>query len=137
MNLKGNDRALQDILANAKTIAVVGHSNKRDRPSYRIARFLREKSYRVYPVNPTMTEIEGMPCYSSLKEIPEAIDIVNIFRRSEFLPEIATEAIAIEAKVFWAQEGIIHPEAAQIAAEAGLKVVMDVCIMIESQRLLK
>lgn len=137
MNLKGNDRALQDILANAKTIAVVGYSNKRDRPSYRIARFLREKGYKVYPVNPTVTEIDGVPCYPSLKEIPEAIDIVNIFRRSEFLPKIATEAIAIGAKVFWAQEGIIHPEAAQKAAEAGLKVVMDACIMIEFQRLLK
>ncbi|MEM9538466.1 MAG: CoA-binding protein [Cyanobacteria bacterium P01_E01_bin.42] len=136
MNLKGNDRVVGDILANAKTIAVVGHSNKRDRPSYRIAQFLREKGYTVYPVNPTLTEIEGMQCYSSLKEIPTAIDIVNIFRRSEFLPEIATEAISIGAKVFWAQEGIIHPEAAKKATEAGLKVVMDACIMIEAQRLL-
>ena len=136
MNLKGDDRALRDILTQAKTIAVVGHSDKRDRPSYRIGRFLRQKGYRVYPVNPKVTEIDGFPCYSTLKEIPEAIDIVDIFRRSEFLPAIADEAIAIGAKVFWAQEGLSHPEAARQATQAGLQVVMDACILVEYQRLI-
>ena len=137
MNLQGNDRALQEILTHAKTIAVVGHSPKRDRPSYRIARFLREKGYTVYSVNPNVTEIDGFPCYSSLLELPEAIDIVNVFRRSEFLPQIVTEAIAIGAKVVWSQLGIYHSEAAQNVSEAGLQVVMDACIMVEYQRLLQ
>ncbi len=97
-NLKEDDNAMRDVLTNSKVIAVVGHSDKPDRTSYRIAQFLRQVGYKVYPVNPMVSEIDGQPSYASLKVIPETVDIVNVFRRSEYLPEIVDEAIAVNAK---------------------------------------
>ncbi|TBR56607.1 CoA-binding protein, partial [Westiellopsis prolifica IICB1] len=93
--LKRNDSAMRDVLTHAKVIAVVGHSDKPERTSYQIAQFLRSVGYTVYPVNPTVKEIDCQPSYSSLQEIPGSVDIVNIFRRSEYLSEIVDEAIAI------------------------------------------
>ncbi|MBF2005388.1 MAG: CoA-binding protein [Chlorogloeopsis fritschii C42_A2020_084] len=133
--LKGNDNAMRDVLARAKVIAVVGHSDKPERTSYQIAQFLRGVGYTVYPVNPTVKEIDGQHSYSSLQEIPEAVDIVNIFRRSEYLGEIVDEAIAINAKTVWAQLGISNQQAAQKALDAGLNIVMDACIKVEYLRL--
>ncbi|RAM47958.1 MAG: CoA-binding protein [Hapalosiphonaceae cyanobacterium JJU2] len=133
--LKENNSAMRDVLASAKVIAVVGHSDKPERTSYQIAQFLRSVGYTVYPVNPTVKEIDGQPSYSSLQEIPGSVDIVNVFRRSEYLSEIVDEAIAINAKTVWAQLGVANQQAAQKALDAGLNVVMDACIKVEYLRL--
>ena len=134
-DLKHDDQALRDVLTQAKTIAVVGHSDRPHRTSYQIAQFLRRAGYTVYPVNPTVTDIDGQPCYPTLEAVPEAIDIVNVFRQPQHLPEVTEAAIAIGAKTLWAQLGIDHPQAAQQALEAGLNVVMNSCIKIEYLRL--
>ncbi|MFN6572534.1 CoA-binding protein [Dendronalium sp. ChiSLP03b] len=134
-NLKKDDNALRKVLTQARTIAVVGHSDKRDRTSYQIAQFLRSVGYTVYPVNPLVKIIDGQPCYPSLKVISQPVDIVNIFRRSEYLPEIVEEAIACNAKTVWAQLGISNLSSAQKALDAGLNVIMDACIKIEYLRL--
>ncbi|KOP24647.1 CoA-binding protein [Hapalosiphon sp. MRB220] len=133
--LKRNDSTMCDVLTHTKTIAVVGHSDKSERTSYQIAQFLRSVGYTVYPVNPTVKEIDGQQSYSSLQEIPVAVDIVNVFRRSEYLSEIVDEAIAINAKTIWAQLGVADQQAAQKALDAGLNVVMDACIKVEYLRL--
>ena len=134
-NLKEDDNAMRDVLTQAKVIAVVGHSDKPERTSYRIAQFLREVGYKVYPVNPTVSEIDGQPSYASLKDVPESVDIVNVFRRSEYLPEIVDEAIAIHAKTVWAQLGVYDERSAQKAIDAGWNMVMDACIKVEYMRL--
>lgn len=123
-----------DYLKTAKTIAIVGLSNKEERTSYQIARFLQERGYRIIPVNPLLAGeiILGEKVYESLQEIQESIDIVNIFRRSEFLPEIATDFLQTQAKVFWAQLGIANEEVANKLRSANRKdIVMDRCIKIE------
>lgn len=130
-----DDRTLQQILTDAKHIAVVGHSNKPDRDSYQIAQFLRSAGYVVYPVNPMVQEIDGQPCYASLKDIPEPIDIVDVFRRSEYLMEVVEEAIKVHTKTVWAQLGVEDANAAQKAKDAGLNMVMNACIKIEYLRL--
>ena len=137
MDLRTDDGAMRQVLQQAQVIAVVGHSDKPGRTSYRIAQFLRQVGYRVYAVNPTVAEIDGQPCYGSLGQVPEPIDIVNVFRRADYLPDIVEEAIATNAKTLWAQLGINHPAAAQAAQAAGLNVVMDACIKIEHRRLIE
>lgn len=128
---------IKTILQNAGNIAVVGLSDKTDRTSYMVAGALKQNGYRIVPVNPAVQgEILGEQVYAALADIPEPIDIVNVFRRSEFTPEIAKEAVAINAKVLWLQQGIINEEAAQIAAEAGLTVIMDRCIKVEDSLLI-
>lgn len=133
--LKLDDKVLRDVLNNSKVIAVVGHSDRPERISYRIAQFLREVGYTVIPVNPTVKEIDGQPCYASLQDVPQAVDLVNVFRRSEYLAEIVGETIAIDAKTIWAQSGIYDEASARKALDAGLNVVMDACIMVEYRRL--
>ncbi|NJK49922.1 CoA-binding protein [Candidatus Gracilibacteria bacterium] len=130
-----DDKTLRDILSNAKTIAVVGHSDKPFRTSYQIAQFLRSVGYRVYPVNPAVVEIDGQSSYPTLKDLPEAIDLVNVFRRSEYLNEVVEEAILTNAKTIWAQLGVRDRQAAQNAIDAGLNIVMDTCIKVEYLRL--
>ncbi|EPM6851046.1 CoA-binding protein [Enterococcus hirae] len=123
-----------DYLKTAKTIAIVGLSNKEERTSYQIARFLQEQGYRIIPVNPLLAGeiILGEKVYASLQEIQEPIDIVDIFRRSEFLPEVAADFLQTQAKVFWAQLGIANEEAANKLQSANRKdIVMDRCIKIE------
>ncbi len=134
-NLKQDDNAMRDMLTNAKVIAVVGHSDKPERTSYQIAQVLRGVGYTVYPVNPMVSEIDGQPSYPSLKDVPEPVDIVNVFRRSEYLPEIVDEAIAVNAKAVWAQLGVSDEPSAQKALDAGLNVVMNACIKVEYVRL--
>jgi len=134
-NLQENDAAMREVLTQAKVIAVVGHSDKRDRTSYQIAQFLRQVGYTVYPVNPTIQEIDGQPCYASLQAVPEPIDLVNVFRRSEHLPVIVEDAIATQAKTIWTQLGVTDNTAAQTALNAGLNLVMNACIKIEYLRL--
>ena len=123
------------ILRSAHTIAVVGLSSKRYRPSYGVAEYLRGVGYRVIPVNPMEKEVLGEKSYPDLESIPEPVDIVDVFRRSEFVPEIVEAAIRKGAKVVWMQEGVVHEEAARRAEAAGLTVVMDRCILKDHRRL--
>ncbi len=117
------------------TIAVVGLSPKEDRPSNDVARYLLDHGYRIIPVNTVQEEILGQKCYPNLSAIPEPVDIVDVFRRPEHCPPIAEEAVAIGAKALWVQLGIVNDEAARIASDGGLLVVMDHCIKIEHARL--
>lgn len=131
-----NDAKIKGILKTARSIAVVGASPKPGRDSGRIARFLREQGYTIYPVNPSYTEIDGQRCYPTLRDLPVPIDIVNVFRRSEELLPIVDDAIAIGARVLWCQLGVVNEEAAKRATNAGLDVIMDMCIAIEYNRLM-
>ena len=119
------------ILKTSRTIAVVGLSNRQHRPSYGVANYLQTSGFRIIPVNPNENEILGEKCYARLEDIPVPVDIVDIFRRSEFVPEIVESAIAIGARGVWMQEGVIHPGAAERARSAGLSAVMDRCILKE------
>jgi predicted CoA-binding protein len=131
------DRELRALLGAARTIAVVGLSSKRDRPSLDVAGYLQEHGYRIVPVNPRETEVLGEPAYATLRDIPEeiAIDVVDVFRRAEETPEVARDAVAIGAKVLWLQADIVNDEAYRIASEAGLEVIMGVCIRTTKRRL--
>ncbi len=122
---------ISEILKTTHTIAVVGLSARGHRPSYGVARYLQSAGYRIIPVNPTETEVLGEKAYARLEDIPEPVDLVDIFRRSEFVPEIVESAIRIGARGVWMQEGVIHTEAAERARAAGLCVVMDTCILKE------
>ncbi|WP_163337874.1 CoA-binding protein [Desulfopila sp. IMCC35008] len=127
---------LRDLLSEVKTIAVVGLSPKEARPSNMVARYLIEAGYTVIPVNPGQTTILERTCYSSLDEIPIAVDLVDIFRRSEEVYPIVESAVKIGVKAVWMQQGIVNGEAADYARTQGLKVVMDRCIKIDHQSLL-
>jgi predicted CoA-binding protein len=128
-------KPISEILRVCRTIAVVGLSAKRYRPSYGVAEYMQRAGYRIIPVNPHETEILGEKCYPDVESVPEPIDIVDIFRRSEFVPEIVEAAIRKGAKAVWMEEGVIHEEAARRAREAGLEVVMDRCILKDHRRL--
>jgi len=128
-------KPIAEILKMAQTIAVVGLSPKRYRPSYGVAEYLQKAGYRVIPVNPLEAELLGERCYPDLEAIPEAVDIVDIFRRSEFVPRIVEAAICKGAKVIWMQEGVVHEDAARRAQAAGLLVVMDRCILKDHRRM--
>lgn len=127
---------LRGILARSKTIAVVGLSANWYRPSYFAAKYLQDHGYRVIPVNPNYTEVLGERCYPSVSAIPEAVDVVDGFRKPEEMVALAREAVAKQASVLWMQLGIRNEEAARIANDAGLDVVMDRCMKIEHARIL-
>jgi uncharacterized protein len=129
------DAVIHDILANPKTIAVVGCSPDPDRDSHRIAALLKAKGHRVIPVNPTNKEILGERCYASVRDIPEKVDMVDVFRRPEFVDTIADDAIATGATILWLQLDVINEPAARKAQKAGMTVVMDRCPAIEYRRL--
>jgi len=126
---------LRRILAENRVIAVVGLSADWFRPSYFAAKYMQEHGYRIIPVNPKYPEILGQKCYKALREIPEKVDIVDCFRKTEDILPIARDAIAIGAKVLWQQLGVKNEEAAQLAEAAGLDSVMDRCVKIEHARL--
>ena len=128
-------QTLRRILAEYKTIAVVGLSDKWHRPSNFAAKYLKDHGYKIIPVNPGQTEILGEKCYPSLLDIPEKVDVVDIFRKPEDVPPIVEDAIKIGAKVIWMQIGVINEEAAKRARDAGLEVVMNRCMKIEHARL--
>jgi predicted CoA-binding protein len=132
-----SDAQMREILATARTIAVVGHSDDPSRTSYQIAQYLRRVGYKVYPVNPTVETIDGEISYPSLAAVPEPIDIVDVFRRSEFLPGVIEDAIAAGAKVVWAQLGISNEDAARMAAEAGITLIENNCIKVTHMYLLR
>jgi predicted CoA-binding protein len=132
-----DDRELRALLGEAHVVAVVGLSSKPDRPSHDVARSLQEHGYRVIPVNPRETEVLGERAYPSLLDIPEdvRVDVVDVFRRAEETPDVARQAVAIGAKALWLQEGIVNDEAAGIAIDGGLDLVMGICIKKEHARL--
>jgi len=125
----------EKLLRNAKTIAVVGLSSSPWRPSYGVSEYMQSVGYRIVPVNPKETEVLGEKAFATLDEVPVAVDIVNVFRQSLFVPEIVEAAIRIGAKGVWMQEGVVHEEAAQKARAAGLEVVMDRCILKEHRKM--
>jgi predicted CoA-binding protein len=126
---------IAELLRSSRTIAVVGLSSKRWRPSYGVSEYMQRQGYRIIPVNPNETEVLGEKAYPNLDAVPDAIDIVDIFRRPEFVPEIVEAAIRRGARAVWMQEGVIHEEAARRASEAGLIVVMDRCLLKEHRKL--
>ncbi len=127
---------IKSMLQTAKTIAVVGLSNKPDRASYQVAQYMQRAGYKIIPVNPVLKEaVLGEEPVASLHDINEQVDIVDIFRRAEDVPPVVDDAIAIGAKAVWMQLGIEHDHAAETAREAGLDVVMDKCIKVEHARL--
>jgi len=125
-----------EMLREARTIAVVGLSGKRFRPSYGVAAYLQQHGYRIVPVNPAETEVLGEKAYGSLAEVPEKIDIVDVFRRPEAVAEVVDAAIALGVRYLWLQEDVVDEAAAERARSAGIKVVMDRCILKEHRRLM-
>jgi predicted CoA-binding protein len=127
INMTGKE--IRDILDRYRTVAVVGLSDKPEKDSYRVAKYLKDHGYRIIPVNPLIKEILGEKSYPDLKSVPLKVDIVNIFRRPEAIPGIVDDAVEIGAKVVWMQDGLVHNKAAGKARRAGLEVVQSKCIM--------
>ena len=128
-------RTPEQILRESRTIAVVGLSNNPQRDSHRVARYLQEQGYRIIPVNPTIADALGERSYPDLRAIPEPVDLVDVFRRSEEVLPVAKQAVAIGARALWLQDGVINEQAAALARDAGLDVVMDDCSLRQHQRL--
>lgn len=122
---------IAEILKHSKTIAVIGLSDDRTRPSYGVSEYMQDHGYRIIPVHPTAETVLGEKVYRSLREIPEKIDIVDVFRRSDAVPAIVDEVIELKLPVLWLQETVVHEQAAGKARKAGIKVVMDRCILKE------
>lgn len=129
------ERAIREILRQARTVAVVGLSPDPSRPSHAVAQYLKSQGYRIIPVNPTVNAVLGEPSYPDLLAVPEAVDVVDVFRRPEHVPPIVEQALRIGARALWLQEGVVHPQAAAGARQAGLLVVMDRCMLKEHRRL--
>ena len=122
---------ISELLKSAKTIAVVGLTDCPIRPSYGVSHYMQSQGYRIIPINPNITEWEGEKAYSSLLDVPQKIDIVNVFRRPDAVPEVVEQDIQIKAPAVWMQEGVVHHQAAEKARQAGIFVVMDKCILKE------
>ena len=128
-------QTIGELLRDSRTIAVVGLSSKKYRPSYGVSEYMQRSGYRIIPVNPRETEVLGEKAYPNLEAVPEKVDIVDIFRRSEFVSEIVDAAIRIGARAVWMQEGVVHEAAAEKARAAGLTVIMDRCILKDHRRM--
>ena len=126
---------IPELLKTSRTIAVVGLSSKRFRPSYGVSDYMQRNGYRIIPVNPFEQEVLGEKCYPDLDSVKDRVDIVDIFRRAEFVPAIVEAAIRIGARAVWMQEGVVHQDAAETARAAGLTVVMDRCILKDHRRM--
>jgi predicted CoA-binding protein len=137
-DLTAEDQELRTLLGDVHTIAVVGLSSRPGRPSFEVARYLQDHGYRIVPVNPNETEVLGERSYATLRDLPPdlSIDVVDVFRRAEYTPDVARDAVAIGAKVLWLQEDIISEEAASIATAGELDVIMGVCIRHVREQLL-
>jgi uncharacterized protein len=133
VNPSANDE-IGALLKRAKTIAVVGLSDSPLRPSYGVSAYMQQQGYRIIPVNPSINGALGEKAVASLSDIHEKVDIVDVFRRSEFVPEVVDEAIKLGVPAIWMQEGVVHQAAAEKARKAGIFVVMDRCILKEHQR---
>ena len=132
-----SDQEIKELLDSAHTIAVVGLSSSRFRASYGVSQYMKSAGYRIIPVNPNETEVLGEKAYARLEDVPEKIDLVDVFRRSEFVPAIVDSAIRVGARAIWMQEGVADEAAAQRARAAGVFVVMDSCILKEHRRLMR
>jgi uncharacterized protein len=133
LTTKEADR-ITKLLQSAKTIAVVGLTDTPTRPSYGVSHYMQSQGYRIIPVNPNIVEWEGEQAYPSLLKVPGKIDIVNVFRRSDAVPQVIEQAIQVKAPVIWMQEGVVHHKAAEKARQAGIFVVMDKCILKEHMK---
>ncbi|GIK65887.1 MAG: CoA-binding protein [Chloroflexota bacterium] len=131
------DTQMRELLTRSKVIAVVGHSDNPGRTSYQIAQYLKRAGYKVYPVNPTVSEIDGAKCYPDLASVPEPIDIVNVFRRSQYLADIFDEAVEVGAKSVWAQLGVVDILLEAKAEDIDYPLVMDTCIKVVHARLVR
>lgn len=131
-----SENEMKEILLSAKTVAAVGLSSNPAKESFGIVQYLKDQGYKIIPVNPTAAEIMGEKAYPDLSSVPEPVDVVQVFRKPEDVPPVVDEAIKIGAKVVWMQEGIVHEEAAHKAREAGLKVVMNVCMRAAHRHLI-
>jgi predicted CoA-binding protein len=131
MNSVTQSDPITEVLKQSKTIAVVGLSDNPLRPSHGVSAYMQSQGYRIIPVNPNIQESLGEKAYASLKDVPEKIDIVNIFRRSEFVEAIVNQAIQLKIPAIWMQEDVVHERAAEKARKAGIFVVMDSCILKE------
>lgn len=129
-----DNEAITHLLRSTRSIAVVGISDKPHRASHEVARYLINAGYRVIPVNPQLTEVLGLTCYPDLTSVPEPIDLVDVFRRPEELPDIVDAAISVGAKSLWLQLGVVDEAQAERASAAGLQVVMDRCVKIDHAR---
>ncbi len=134
-DLNIDEDARREVLIHSRAIAIVGRSNDHYYTSYQVGEYFKEHGFTVYNVNPNLDEIDGDPSYASLKDVPEPVDIVDVFRRSEYLPEVVDDAIAIGAKTVWAQLGVEDEESRQKALAAGLNVAMNLCLRTEHERL--
>lgn len=132
-----SNEELREILEHAKTIAVVGLSNNEEKTAYQIAQIMQKQGYRIIPVNPTVDEVLGEKAYPSLKDIPEQVDIINVFHRPEHLPDVAKDAAETNCRVFWAQQGIVNEEAYAYLKERDFTVIMDLCIKVVHAVLVK
>lgn len=130
-----SDDQLESIFRDCRTIAVVGLSANPSRPSHMVASYLAARGYEVIPVNPSLERVMDRTCYPDLRSVPVKIDVVDVFRRSEFMPDIAREAAEVGARVLWMQQGVYSQEAVEIAHTAGMSVMEDACIKIEHHRL--
>lgn len=131
-----SDETIVDILQRAKTIAIVGLSDNPSRDSYHVAKYLQQHGYRIIPVNPKVDTVLGEAAVPSLDQLEEAVDIIDVFRRSDALPELVASALPLATEVIWGQLGVSHEAAAQTAMDAGKTMIMDRCIKIEHARLL-
>jgi len=138
VELSPEDRELRTLLGDVRTIAVVGLSSNPNRPSHEVARYLQEHGYRIVPINPNESEVLGERAYPTLAVVPSEIriDVVDVFRRAEETPAVARAAVAVGARVLWLQEGIVSEEAARIATDGGLDIIMGVCIRHVRARLM-
>jgi uncharacterized protein len=136
-DLNADAEARREVLVNSPVIAIVGRSNDHYYSSYQVGEYLILEGYTVYNVNPMIDEVDGAPSYDSLADVPEKVDIVDVFRKSDFMPEIVDQAIAIGAKTVWGQLDVVSDEAREKALTAGLNYADDICIRTEHQRLFK
>lgn len=127
---QADKETIKNILESAKTIAVVGLSDQSDRTSYQVSKAMQNKGYRIIPVNPTIEEALGEKAYATLADVPDSIDIINVFRRSIFLKDVAEQAKEIDARVFWAQQGIFDEDVYDMLSNKGFTVIMDMCIKV-------
>jgi len=136
-DLNADKHARRDVLVNSPVIAIVGRSNDHYYSSYQVGEYLILEGFTVYNVNPMIEDVDGAPSYPSLKDVPDKIDIVDVFRKSDYMTEIVREAIAIGAKTVWGQEEVVNDEARELALNAGLNYADDLCIRKEHERLFK
>jgi len=136
-DLNADEQARREVLIHSPVVAIIGRSNDHYYTSYQVGEYLIKEGYTVYNVNPMIDDVDGAPSYPTLKDVPDKIDIVDVFRKSDYLPEIVDEAIAVGAKTVWAQEGVVSDEAREKALSAGLNYGDDFCMRKEHERLFK